>query len=234
MIIRKGSERGKNNFGWLEANHSFSFGHYYDPKWTNFHKLLVINQDKIAPSMGFGTHPHRDMEIITYIIEGEIKHQDSMGSTGHIKPGEIQVMSAGTGVTHSEFNHKNDQTTHLLQIWIEPSFDGLKPRYAEKKVFKEGETNFLKNIAGTLESENSIKLNAEGAIWLGKFDRAKSLEFSPTFYDHFWLQLIEGDVEINGVHLSGGDAVGIENCKNSQIKISVEKHGAHFLIFEVN
>ena len=237
MIIRPSDERGKNNFGWLDAKHSFSFGQYYNPKWTNFHNLLVINQDRIAPSMGFGTHPHRDMEIITYVIQGEIRHQDSMGNVGHIKPGEIQVMSAGTGVAHSEYNNKTDETTELLQIWIEPSEENLKPRYAEKVVYSKDENHFLKQIAGQTDSPHSIKLNAFGNIWLGKFNKAETINFIPEQFSHLWIQLIKGQLEVshldNSKNLMAGDGLGIEETKGSAILLKASAE-AEFLMFEVN
>ncbi len=237
MILRPSSERGHNHFGWLDAKHTFSFGQYYNPKWTNFHNLLVINQDRIAPSMGFGTHPHRDMEIITYVIQGEIRHQDSMGNVGFIKPGEIQVMTAGTGVAHSEYNHKNDETTELLQIWIEPSEENLKPRYAERVVYSKEENHFFKQIAGRTDSPTSIKLNANGNIWLGKYQKEDSLSFSPENFDHVWVQLIKGQLEIdfqgNSTILKAGDGLGLEKIKGSSIKINTSTD-SEFLLFEVN
>lgn len=237
MIIRPSEERGRNNFGWLDAKHTFSFGQYYNPKWTNFHNLLVINQDRIAPSMGFGTHPHRDMEIITYVIQGEIRHQDSMGNAGLIKPGEIQVMTAGTGVSHSEYNHKNDETTELLQIWIEPSEEHLKPRYEQKEIFSNDEKHFFKQIAGRSQHSNSIKLNAFGNIWLGKFEHEEITEFKATSFKNVWIQLIKGTLTVktkeDSIQLRAGDGLGLEDVKDSTIKI----HSAltsEFILFEVD
>lgn len=231
MLIRKSYERGKNNIAWLDANHSFSFGHYYDPRWTNFHKLLVINEDTIAPAMGFGTHPHKDMEIITYVIDGEIKHRDSMGSLGVITPGEIQVMSAGTGVAHSEYNNLPDRPTHLLQIWVHPIKNNLTPRYAQKRVYQNSEMNFFKVIAGATESADAIALNAEAQIYLGKYDSAKELAFSPKHFKNFWLQLVSGDITIKGVSFSAGDGIGFSN--EEAINIQIGANGAEFLILEV-
>lgn len=147
MIIRKAEERGHNVISWLDSWHSFSFGHYYDPKWQGFNGLLVVNEDFIAPSMGFGMHPHRDMEILTFVISGELRHEDSMGNLGIIRPGEIQVMSAGTGIYHSEYNNRQTDRTHLLQIWVLPDRKNHKPRYDQKTVFNAEDMNFLKVIA---------------------------------------------------------------------------------------
>jgi quercetin 2,3-dioxygenase len=230
MLVRKSNERGKNNISWLDANHTFSFGHYYDPRWTHFNKLLVINEDTIAPGMGFGTHPHSDMEIITYVIKGEIKHRDSLGSIGSITPGEIQVMSAGTGVAHSEFNGLIDAPTHLLQIWVMPSKEGLKPRYDQKRVYKEEETNFLKIIASA-DDKGEIQLNAEARIWLGRFDQKTVVNFSPELYKQYWIQIVKGDLEIAGQKFKNGDGIGFSD--GEKIAIDIKEGGAEFLILEV-
>lgn len=234
MLVRRSEERGKNNIDWLNANHTFSFGHYYDPKWTHFHKLLVINEDTIAPAMGFGTHPHKNMEIITYVIEGEIKHRDSMGSLGVITPGEIQVMSAGTGVAHSEYNNLANASTHLLQIWVAPSQDNLTPRYAQRRVYDAQEKNFLKVIAGPRDGRDDdefIKLNAEAQIWLGKYDHKESLEYTPAHYNNYWVQIVRGAIEISGKSFKAGDGVAFSNKEN--VTLVTSDLGAEFLILEV-
>lgn len=230
MLVRKAQERGKNNISWLNANHTFSFGHYYDPKWTHFNKLLVINEDTIAPSMGFGAHPHRDMEIITYVIEGEIKHRDSMGSIGQITPGEIQVMSAGTGVTHSEHNALSDRPTHLLQIWVEPSKENLEPRYDQKRVFEKGDMNFFKVIASP-DHKAPVRLNAEAQIWLGRYDKKETIEFTPGLYDQYWIQLVKGRISVNAETFGPGD--GLAFSKGEKISLSLGDEGAEFLLLEV-
>jgi quercetin 2,3-dioxygenase len=231
MLVRKSSERGKNKIDWLNANHTFSFGQYFDPKWTHFHKLLVINEDTIAAKMGFGTHPHKNMEIITYVIEGEIKHQDSMGSLGLITPGEIQVMSAGTGVAHSEHNNLEAKSTHLLQIWIMPSRDNLIPRYAQQRVFGPNEQNFFKIIAGTQKDDVGIKLNADALIWLGKYSQEASVNFSPLHFNNYWIQIVKGGLKINGQVFEKGD--GIAFSSGERIEINTTENGAEFLILEI-
>jgi redox-sensitive bicupin YhaK (pirin superfamily) len=232
MLIRKSSERGTNSISWLDSKHTFSFGHYYDPKWRGFNNLLVINEDYIAPSMGFGTHPHDNMEILTFVINGEIRHQDSMGSLGFIKPGEIQVMSAGTGITHSEFNNKSDERTHLLQIWVYPDKQNITPRYDQKKVFDPSEFNFLKVIAAPFKNETSgVSLNANAKFWLGRFNRAENIIFKPTLFPQYWLQIISGGLNVNGNSYAAGDAVAFN--ANEESKIDVEEHGSEFLIIEV-
>lgn len=232
MIIRKSKERGHNVISWLDSWHSFSFGHYYDPAWQGFNQLLVINEDYIAPSMGFGTHPHRDMEILTFVISGELRHQDSMGNLGIIKPGEIQVMSAGTGITHSEHNNKNSDRTHLLQIWVLPSALNLKPRYDQKLVFNPNEFNFLKVIAVPFEKETEgVWLNAHSKFWLARYNRAESISFKPTLFLNYWIQVIKGNLTINDQNFSNGDAAGF--ISSEEIKIEIATSGAEFLIIEV-
>ena len=232
MLIRRNEERGKNNISWLNANHSFSFGHYYDSAWTNFHKLLVINEDIIAPSMGFGTPPHKDMEIITYVIEGEIKHRDSMGNLGLISPGEIQVMSAGAGVAHSEHNNLSNGPTHLLQIWIHPIRNSLSPRYDQRIVYEKDEVNFFKLIAGIDASSDVIQLNAEAKIYLGRYNKSANIDFSPNKYEQYWVQIIKGELTIANNSFKAGDGIGFSN--KEEINIFVGEEGSEFLILEVS
>lgn len=232
MLVRKSNERGHNVISWLNSWHSFSFGHYHDPAWEGFNDLLVINEDFVSPSMGFGTHPHREMEIITYIISGELRHQDSMGNLGIIKPGEIQVMSAGTGITHSEHNNLKTEETHLLQIWVLPNTKGLTPRYDQKNIFSSNEINFLKIIAAPFgEQTSGISLNANAKFWLGRYDRAEEFNFKPTSFQHYWIQLIKGEISINGKSYQSGDAIAFSAEEEIDIKIS--EQGSEFLIIEV-
>lgn len=236
MLMRKSQERGHNVLDWLNSWHSFSFGHYRDPKWQGFNQLLVINEDYIAPGMGFGTHPHHDMEIITYVISGELRHQDSMGNVGVIKPGEIQVMSAGTGITHSEHNNKNVDETHLLQIWVLPESEGLKPRYDQQNIFNPDEFNFFKTIASPIghnadENRSAVSLNANAQLWLGRYNQSAQLGFKPKLFKNFWIQVIKGDLSINSLSIGAGDAIAFSDGED--ILIEVKNRGAHFLIIEV-
>jgi redox-sensitive bicupin YhaK (pirin superfamily) len=232
MLVRKSAERGKNNIAWLNANHTFSFGQYRDPKWTHFNQLLVINEDTIAPAMGFGTHPHDNMEIITYIIKGEIKHRDSMGSLGVIKPGEIQVMSAGTGVAHSEYNNLEKDPTHLLQIWVLPNKENLQPRYDQRRVYEEHEENFFKMIAGRSDQAGAIVLNANAQVWLGKYNQEALIEFTPPLFKNYWIQIVKGDLTILGQTFSAGD--GIAFSHKEAITIATSNNASEFLILEVD
>ncbi len=233
MITRTSEERGHNVISWLDSRHTFSFGQYYDPKWQGFNSLLVINEDFINPSMGFGTHPHKEMEILTYVISGELRHKDSMGSLGIIKPGEIQVMTAGTGVTHSEHNNMSTDRTHLLQIWVLPNQSGLTPRYDQKKIFEADEYNFFKVIAAPFNGATStgVSLNANAKFWVGRYNKSEEITFKPTLFDHYWVQIIKGDLTINGSSYKSGDALGFDLKEES--KITVGSNGAEFLIIEV-
>lgn len=232
MLTRKSEERGHNVISWLDSYHSFSFGHYYDPKWQGFNDLLVINEDYIAPGMGFGTHPHRDMEILTFVISGELRHQDSMGNLGIIRPGEVQVMSAGTGIAHSEHNNRMSDKTHLLQIWVLPNQQGLTPRYDQKSVFDPNEYNFMKVIAAPFgEETGGVHLNAHAKFWLGRFNKAEEILFKPTHFQHYWVQLIKGALTLNGQSYKAGDAIAFNAGEES--KINVGDAGAEFLIIEV-
>jgi redox-sensitive bicupin YhaK (pirin superfamily) len=232
LISRRSEERGHNVISWLNSWHSFSFGQYYDPKWQGFHQLLVINEDYIAPSMGFGTHPHRDMEILTYVISGELKHQDSMGNLGIIKPGEVQVMSAGSGITHSEHNNKNTDETHLLQIWVLPNAQGLKPRYDQLKVFDPNEFNFFKVIAAPFKEETAgVSLNANAKFWLGRYDSSSQINFKSTLFPHYWIQIVKGAISVNGKSYRFGDAVAFD--ASEETIIDIDSKGAEFLIIEV-
>lgn len=236
MLTRLSKDRGHNVISWLDSWHSFSFGHYYDPKWQGFNQLLVINEDYIAPEMGFGTHPHRDMEILTYVISGELKHFDSMGNLGIIKPGEIQVMSAGTGITHSEHNNKTTDRTHLLQIWVLPNKTGLKPRYDQQSIFDPNEYNFFKLIATPFSHKQTetpvpVSLNANSQFWLGRYNKSEELNYRPELFNNFWIQIVKGELSVNNIPFKAGDAVAFSN--RDEIKILVSEAGAEFLIIEV-
>src|SRR3954471_22256193 len=167
MNIRRANERGHANHGWLDTYHTFSFADYYDPEWVGFRSLRVINDDIVMPGMGFGTHPHRDMEIITYVLSGSLQHKDSMGNGRVIRPGEVQYMSAGAGVQHSEFNPAKDEAVHLLQIWIQPDEKGVKPRYAEKSL-KDAPTGKLHLVTSKAGRDSSIAIHQDADLWIAK------------------------------------------------------------------
>lgn len=208
--IRKSAERGHANHGWLDSYHSFSFANYYDPKFSGFHDLLVINEDHIAPAKGFGTHAHQDMEIITYVIAGALEHKDSMGTGSVLRPGKVQRMSAGIGVQHSEFNHSKSEPLHLLQIWITPQKNGIPPSYEEKDFSKSEKTNQLKLIVSPQGSEGSIKVNQDASIYVTLLDAGKTVTHALSPGRNSWIQVVEGRLEINGKTLNTGDGAAIE------------------------
>ena len=210
VTIRRSNERGHANHGWLKTQHSFSFADYYDPAHMGFRSLRVINQDIIAPGAGFPTHPHRDMEIFSYLLEGALEHKDSMGNGRVLKPGQIQLMSAGTGVTHSEFNPSKTEGGHLLQIWIQPERKGLKPSYTEwhPDPAKENEPKVL--VISPDGREGSATIHQDADIYRIRLDARKALEHEVREGRGLWLQLIRGEVSVNGQTLQPGDAASTE------------------------
>ena len=230
MNIRKANERGHANHGWLDAYHSFSFANYHDPRWMGYRSLRVINDDLVMPGMGFGTHPHRDMEIITYILSGSLEHKDSMGNGRVIRPGDIQYMAAGTGVQHSEFNPSKDEAVHLLQIWIQPDAKGVTPRYAEKSFAKAPE-GILHLVTSKTGRDGSIAIHQDADLWLAKLGVGQTVTHNVAAGRHAWLHVAEGEVTLNGKTLSGGDAAIIEEAIS--LEISAGK-AAQVLLFDLN
>ncbi len=210
MIIRKSNERGHAEHGWLDSYHTFSFADYYDPQWQGFRTLRVINDDLIMPGMGFGKHPHRDMEIISYVLGGALQHRDSMGNGRVIRPGEFQYMAAGTGVEHSEFNPSRTEPTRLLQIWIKPDAKGVAPRYAEKNLAA-AETGKLHLVASKTGREGSIGIHQDADLLLARLENGQHVSHKLAAGRHAWLHVAEGEVLVNGQPLSGGDAVAVSD-----------------------
>ena len=230
MTLRKADERGHANHGWLDSYFSFSFAEYYDPQWMGFRSLRVINDDLVMPGMGFGTHPHRDMEIISYVLSGAIEHKDSMGNGRVIRAGEFQYMAAGSGVRHSEFNPSATEPLRLLQIWIMPDAKGVKPRYAERN-FAQVETGKLFLVASKTGRDGSMEIHQDADLLLAKLDAGQSVKHSLGKNRHAWLQVAEGEVEVNGVKLSGGDAVAMS--EESTLNIMATKP-SQVLFFDLN
>ena len=230
MTLRKADERGHANHGWLDSYFSFSFAEYYDPQWMGFRSLRVINDDLVMPGMGFGTHPHRDMEIISYVLSGAIEHKDSMGNGRVIRAGEFQYMAAGSGVQHSEFNPSKTEPLRLLQIWIMPDAKGVKPRYAERN-FAQAETGKMFLVASKTGRDGSMEIHQDADLLLGKLDAGQSVKHSLGKNRHAWLQVAEGEVEVNGVKLSGGDAVAMS--EESTLNIMATKP-SQVLFFDLN
>lgn len=209
MKIRRSNERGHAEHGWLDSYHTFSFADYHDPRWMGFRSLRVINDDLVMPGMGFGTHPHRDMEIITYILNGSLEHKDSMGNGRIIRTGEVQYMSAGSGVRHSEFNPSKDEAVHLLQIWIQPDRMGATPRYAEKSMagVPAGAFHLVTSKAGR---DGSIAIHQDADLWLARLNPGPAVQHRLGAGRHGWLHVAEGEITLNGQTLSGGDAAVLE------------------------
>jgi len=230
MKLRKANERGHASHGWLDSYHTFSFADYYDPHWMGYRSLRVINDDKVSPGMGFGTHPHRDMEIITYVLSGALEHKDSLGNGRIIKPGEFQYMSAGTGVRHSEFNPSKDETSHFLQIWIQPEKNGVTPNYAEKSMVtaSTGQWHLITSRAGR---DGSIAIHQDAELSLARLEPGQQLSHQPRQGRHVWLHLAEGQVEINGKLLNSGDAVAADDKELLSLKAIAP---AQVLLFDMN
>jgi redox-sensitive bicupin YhaK (pirin superfamily) len=231
ISVRRSNERGHAERGWLKSFHTFSFADYYDPGFMGFQDLRVINEDFIAPAQGFPTHPHNDMEIITYVVKGELSHKDSLGNGAKIKPGEVQHMSAGTGIRHSEFNSRDDEETHLLQIWILPEAKGLKPGYGQKNFAGKLATEKLVLAVSRDGREGSISINQDVDLYVAKWSGAEELNFQVRDGRKYWLQLIAGDIKFNQTQLGPGDA-GIAVDEKS---LTVSSTGpAEFLLFDLN
>jgi len=228
--LRPAQERGHANHGWLDAHHSFSFADYYDPRQMGFGPLRVLNDDRIGAGAGFGTHGHRDMEIVTYVLDGELAHKDSMGNGSVIRPGDVQRMSAGTGVMHSEFNHSQTQVTHLLQIWIEPKFRGIAPGYEEKRFEVADKRGRLRLIASSDGAEGSVMVHQDVRLYAGLFDGAEEATVSLPQGRRAYLHVARGEVQANGVVLKEGDAMKAVDEK--EIRISGGKD-AEVLLFDL-
>lgn len=230
MTIRKSTDRGHANHGWLDSYHTFSFADYYDPEHMNFRALRVINEDVIAPGTGFGTHPHSDMEIITYIVSGSLKHRDSMGHTATMQPGDIQRMSAGSGITHSEYNASSKDPLHLLQIWIQPDAKGVKPGYVDRS-FANAEPGKLHLATSKTGRDGSIPIHQDVDLYFARLEKGQQTSLALGPGRHAWLQLIDGTLDVNGAALSAGDAAAIS--KVDRVNLSTGSN-AHFLLFDLN
>jgi quercetin 2,3-dioxygenase len=206
ITLRKSAERGYADHGWLKSYHSFSFAGYYDEKHMGFGNLRVINEDRIAPGTGFGTHGHKDMEIISYVLQGNLAHKDSMGNVKGIPPGDVQRMSAGTGVQHSEFNHAEGQTTHFLQIWIEPNVKGIAPGYEQKTFTPSDKRGKLRLVASNDGAEGSVTVHADANLYAGLFDGNESAILALNPARKTYVHLVRGELQVNGLQLVAGDA----------------------------
>ena len=232
LIVRRSGERGYADHGWLQTFHSFSFADYRDPNHMGFGPLRVINEDRIAPGMGFGAHSHHDMEIITYVLDGELSHKDSIGhgaATAVIRPGDVQRMSAGTGVRHSEFN-QSAQTTHLLQIWIEPNVRGIVPSYEEKRFGAEEERGRLRLVASADGAEGSVKIHQDARLYIGSFTGDESAALPLERGRRAYVHVARGEVDVNATRLLTGDAAKLEDADSIRL---VNGHEAEILVFDL-
>lgn len=228
--LRRSEERGHANHGWLDSYHSFSFADYYDPQHMGFGPLRVINEDWINPGMGFGTHGHRDMEIITYVLEGELAHRDSMGNGSVIRPGNVQRMSAGSGVRHSEFNHSREDTVHLLQIWIEPNVRGVEPGYEEKHFDAAEKRGRLRLIASPEGADGAVRIHQDAKVYAGLFDGEESTNLPVQAGRRFYLHVASGEILANGQALRAGDALKLQGEAGIELKQGKQ---AEVLLFDL-
>ncbi len=230
IVLRKSEERGHANHGWLQSRFSFSFAEYYDPRHMGFGPLRVINDDHIAAGMGFGMHPHKDMEIITYVLEGEIAHKDSMGNGSTIRPGDVQRMTAGTGVRHSEFNPSSTHGTHLLQIWIMPDRLNLTPSYEEKRFAAEEKRGRLRLVAAPDARDGAVVLHQDACLYVGLFDGAETATHPLASQRLAYVHVARGQLEVNGYALSAGDALMMGDEVAVEIKAGQQ---AEVLLFDL-
>jgi redox-sensitive bicupin YhaK (pirin superfamily) len=228
--IRRSEERGGGDHGWLKTHHTFSFSDYWDPEWMGFRSLRVINEDWVAPNNGFPTHPHRDMEIITYILEGKLEHKDSLGTGSVILPGDGQRMTAGSGIRHSEFNPSATDAAHLLQIWIQPEKAGLQPSYEQKSFPEEEKLGKLRVIASRDAQDGSVKINQDARLYVSLLKPGEEVSHEFGNGRHGWLQVARGTVELNGKKLAQGDGAAISEEKKLSIKGS---ENAEVLLFDL-
>ncbi|TFZ03285.1 pirin family protein [Ramlibacter rhizophilus] len=230
LTLRRSQERGHANHGWLDSYHSFSFAGYYDPRHMGFGPLRVINEDRIAPGRGFGEHGHRDMEIISYVLSGELAHRDTLGNVKGIPPGDVQRMSAGTGVMHSEFNHARDEVTHFLQIWIEPNVRGIEPSYEQRSFAESDKRGRLRLVASPDGAEGSVTIHADARVYAGLFDGDETAELALAAGRRGYVHVVRGELEVNGQRLRAGDAAKLE--QEERVALAGASH-AEVLVFDL-
>jgi hypothetical protein len=228
---RPAGERGRTRADWLDSHHTFSFNRYYDPRWSGFRDLLVINEDFVAPARGFGAHSHRDMEIISYVLDGALEHRDSMGTSSVIRPGEVQRMSAGTGVTHSEFNASREETSHFLQIWILPERDGIEPGYEQKEFAPEESRGRLRLLASRGGREGSVTIHQDAELYLATLSAGEETDYTLRRGRHAWLQVLRGTVNVNAsTALAAGDGAAVSEEERLTIRAGED---AEVMLFDL-
>ncbi|WP_010584253.1 pirin family protein [Schlesneria paludicola] len=228
--IRKANDRGHADHGWLNAYHTFSFASYRDPQFMGFRSLRVMNEDRVAPGQGFGTHPHQDMEIVTYVLEGALEHRDSMGNGEVLRPGEFQRMSAGTGITHSEFNPSDTEPVHLYQIWLYPEKRGIEPSYEQKRFPVAEQSNRLRLVASPTGADGSLQIHQDAQIFLSQLTKGHEVVHQLLPNRHAWLQVLRGSVELNGRELQTSDGAAVSEITTLAIRASDD---AEVMLFDL-
>jgi len=231
IAIRPAEERGQAKLGWLDSRHSFSFGHYYDPKHMGFGPLRVINEDRVTPGAGFDTHGHRDMEIISYVLEGALEHKDSIGTGSVIRPGDVQRMSAGTGVRHSEFNHSADAPVHFLQIWLLPEREGLAPSYEQKNFPPTEKQGKLRLVVSPDGRDGSLTIHQDALIYAAVLDEGDKLSYSLNSGRKAWVQIVRGSLDLNGEWLRTGDGAAVDDV--ASLSLAAHSDDTEFLLFDL-
>lgn len=230
ITVRQAEERGRSEIDWLDSRHTFSFADYHDPEHMGFRALRVINDDRVLPSSGFGSHPHRDMEILTYVLEGAIGHRDSMGNGSTIRPGDVQRMSAGTGVVHSEWNHSKSEPVHFLQIWIEPERRGIAPGYEQRPFEPHELRDRLRLVASRDGRDGSITIHQDAVLYATRLFAGKSVNHELAVGRHAWVQVARGVVTLNGVTLGAGDGAAVSDERRFEL---VATEDAEVLVFDL-
>lgn len=231
LVIRSAAERGSVNLNWLESYHSFSFGQYYDPNHMGFGALRVINEDKVQPSQGFGTHGHRDMEIVTYVLSGELEHKDSLGNGSIMRPGDVQRMTAGTGIQHSEFNHSDSQPVHLLQIWILPEVEGLTPSYEQTYFAESGKLGQWQLLGSRDGRDGSVTIHQDVTLSATRLAEGERVSYDLATGRMAWIQVATGAVKLNGQSLMAGDGVAI--AQSIPLMLEGTSDGGELLLFDL-
>lgn len=230
ITLRPAAERGHFNHGWLNTYHTFSFSEYHDPRHVHFRALRVINEDFVAPGQGFGTHPHRDMEILTYVLEGALEHRDSLGTRGVIRPGDVQRMSAGSGILHSEYNHSKTEPVHLLQIWIMPESRGIEPGYEQQHFSTAQRQDRLRLVASPAPRDGAVKIHTDAEVYAAVLSAGKEVMHTLAESRGAWIQVARGSVDVNGKVLAQGDGAAVENEAEVRIRAAAD---AEILLFDL-
>jgi redox-sensitive bicupin YhaK (pirin superfamily) len=231
IVVRKASERGHVDHGWLNSYHTFSFAGYRDPQYMGFRSLRVMNEDRVAPGQGFGTHEHRDMEIVTFVLGGALEHKDSMGNGEILKPGEFQRITAGTGITHSEFNPSTDEPTHFYQIWLLPERKDIEPSYEQKSFDPAGRRNHLQLVASRDAAEGSLLIHQDARVYLSCFEEGQTVSHTLKSGRHAWLQVLRGAVTLNGQSLETSDGAAVSDETALEI---VADQPAEVMLFDLS